>query len=253
MIRYSDIFFRQGKIIKLDFLNDDNFNSFETATDEIINSFYKDLEILIKKDNELETKISVNYAKTKTYETEEQQYLIDEQLDCERQSEYINTYLNSLLEMRIIYLFKSLELNIKYLIKTAYPDMDVKPLFKWESIKDFFKSRGIDISKIDGYLECVQLKKINNCIKHNGNINEEIQSISEFNGHSYLKHEQLETFYKRVNQKVKMFCVNLKEEIKADLYVFSNERLIKLTEDFYERMDDKTLEEFIEKLKAKLK
>jgi|SRR5690606_10699173 len=252
MKRYSDIFFRQGKILKLDFLNDDNFNSFETATDEIINSFYRDLKTLMVKNNDLEANISANYVKTNTYETEEQQDLIEEQLDCERQKEYINAYLNSLLEMKIVYLFKSLELSIKYLIKTAYPDMDVKSLFKWESIKDFFKSRGIDISKIDGYQECVDLKKINNCIKHNGNINEEIQSILEFKGQSYLKHEQLETFYKRINQKVKMYCVFLKEEIKADLYVFSDERLTKLTEDFYERMDNKTIEKFIEKLKVKL-
>lgn len=253
MKRFSDIFFRQGKILRLDFLDYKDFNSFDTATDEIIKKFYIDLKALTVKDNNLEAKISANYAKIKTYETEEQSELIGQQLECERQNEYINVYLNSLLEMKIVYLFKSLELSIKYLIKTAYPDMDTKSLFKWESIKDFFKSRGIDISKIDGYQECVDLKKINNCIKHNGSINEEIQSILEFKGQSYLEHRQLETFYKRINQKVKVFCITLKEEIKTDLYVFSNERLTKLTEDFYERMDDKTIEEFIEKLNTKLK
>ena len=64
MKRYSDIFFRQGKILKLDFLNDDNFNSFETATDEIINSFYRDLKTLMVKNNDLEANISANYVKT---------------------------------------------------------------------------------------------------------------------------------------------------------------------------------------------
>ena len=206
MTKYSDLFFRQGKLTRLDFFNDETFDSFETATNEIIKSFYNDLKTLRFKYDDLESKISDNYDKRKTYETEEQSDLIDNQLYIESQSEYINVYLNSLVEMKLLYLFKSLELSIKYLIGTAYPDTGVKSLFKWENMKDFFKNREMDITTINGYLECVELKKVNNCIKHNGNINEEIQSIVEFRDQPYLKHEDLEIFYNRIKQKVKMFC-----------------------------------------------
>jgi len=252
MKKYSEIFIRQRKLTSLDSINAEDFNSFENATNEIIKAFYKDLESYSLKSDDLESKISANYAVIETYETEEQLDLIHEQLNCDRQSEYITAYLNSLVEMKIVYLFKSLELTIKYLIRTAYPNIGVKSLFKWENIKDFFRNRGIDISIINGYLECIEVKKINNCIKHNGIVNEEIQTIPEFKGHSYLEHKSLEMFYNRINKEVENFCIALKEKIKEDLYLFSNERLTQLTDDFHERMDDRTMKEFIEKLKEKL-
>jgi len=252
MKNFSEILIRQKRAISLNHYGVDNLDSFETATDEIIRNFYRDLKVFAHKDEEFEKKIIENYNKTQTYETAEQSELIDEQLDCQRQIGYINGYLDSLTEMKVVYLFKSIELIIKDFIKTAYLNIDVKSFFKWENIKEFFKGHGIDISLIDGYQQCVELKKINNCIKHNGILTQEIQSITEFANSQYLKHEQLELFYTRINNKVKLFCFYLKEKIKEDLYTFSDERLNTLATDFHERMDDKTILMFLDKLSKKL-
>lgn len=252
MNKYSDIFKKHKRVIQLNHYADSDFESFEKATEEIIKRFYKDLDVNASKIDELERKITDKYAMLQSWESREILDLVDEQLSYERQLEYLNGYLDSLAEMKIVYLFKSLEIAIKYFIRIAYPDVDVKSFFKWENTKEFFKTCGIDISTIDGYLQCVELKKINNCIKHNGLLNEETRSISEFAGESWLHHIQLESFYMRVNQKIKSFCSLLKEKVKDDLYSFSEERLTSLADDFFERMDDPTMSAFIEKLKGKL-
>lgn len=251
MKKFSDLVIRQKRVTSLNHYNDSSLDAFETATEEIIQKFYDDLKVYAIRDEELEKEINDNYAKLQTYESPAQLRLIDEQLDCENQTGYINGYLDSLIEMKVVYLFKSLEITIKYFIKTAYPAIDVKSFFKWENIKEFFRGKDIDISTITGYPQCVELKKINNCIKHNSVINEEIRSIAEFAGQSYLHHEQLQDFYHRVSGSVKNFCYDLKEKIKEDLYTFSDERIDLLATDFHERMDDRALLLFIDKLKAK--
>ena len=49
-------------------------------------------------------------------------------------------YLNAFAEMKVIYFFKSLEINMKSLIVLAYPNVITKGFYKWEIMISFFKS-----------------------------------------------------------------------------------------------------------------
>lgn len=252
MRRYSELFTRQTKLLKLDSSFDEAFESFEAATDEIIQKFNNNLELYSIKDKELDEKISENYLQYKSYETPEQKDLIDEFIYYESETFSTNLYLKSLMEMKIVYLFKTMEIIIKHFIKIAYPEITNRALYKWEDIKTFFKSRGIDISLLNGYSECIEIKKVNNSIKHNGIINEEMKCIPEFKGEEYIDYNHLERFYDRIKQYIKTFCVELREKIKDDLYIFNEDRLNQLTNEFYERMDDETIKIFTDKLRGKI-
>lgn len=250
--KYSELYIKRRNQAILDQIDSEDFDSFEIATDSSIKNHREQLKELTDIYEEIENEISANYSKLSSYDTEEQSYLIDKQLYYEEEIDKNNAYLDSLFEMKIIYLFKSLEISMKFLIKYAYPTINVKAFYQWESMKDFFKSKEIDLFKIDGYIECLDLKKINNCIKHSSMVNDEVRKIVEFKAQSNLGHDQLEKFYNRVKFKVRVFCRELKNEIKEDLYTFSDERLEKLTRNYYERMDDETFGKFIEKLNNRI-
>ena len=232
MKSFADIMLRDIKAMRLDAIDHDLFDSFEEATEEISNTFERDMKAYDLKYDQIENKINTNYEKFKTYESEEQLRLLDEQIDCERQKDYIRNYLTALAEMKIIYLFKSLEQTIKYLVTSVYGNVNTKQFFKWDFAKDFLKSKGIQVSELNGHLEWTQLMRVNNSIKHEGSTNDQIKQIPEFSELVYFDHVSLNTFYKRVHVKAINFCKIIKEEIKKEWYLFSNERLENLADEY---------------------
>lgn len=71
-------------------------------------------------------------------------------------------HLTVLAEMKIIYIFKSLETKIKSLLYTAYPQIKISDLYRWDSIVSVFK----------GYKEVLELQKVNNNLKHSELLND---------------------------------------------------------------------------------
>ncbi len=68
------------------------------------------------------------------------------------EQDFIHEQITALEEMKIVYLFKSLEIRIKHLIKIADPDTDCKGLYQWKEVIDLFKRKfDIDIKILDGY------------------------------------------------------------------------------------------------------
>ena len=72
-------------------------------------------------------------------------------------------------------------------------------------MQEIFKSKGIVIFDLEGFNEEDYLRKVNNGIKHDNSLNEEIKEISEFSRATEFDYTNLESFYKRIKSKVESF------------------------------------------------
>ena len=248
---YSELYIKRRKETLLDFIDHYDYTAYEKATDIAIETHQKQLEEYIGIYEQVDKKIDNNYAKVGHYENEKHHYLISKLLFYEEKVNQNQAYLDSLYEMKVIYLYRSLELNINYLIETAYPTVNTKSLYRIDVIKSFFDHKEIDISKIEGYEEYQDLRKVTNCIKHNSKISSNVAKIPKFKKKEFLDSETLHEFYNRIKLKVQLFIRELKNEIKTDLFHFPKARLNKLVKEYYEQMDEETYLRFIEKMKQK--
>lgn len=154
-------------------------------------------------------------------------------------------------EVRIIYLFKNIEISLKNLIKTAYPKANVKDLFKWDNMINFFKQKEINVQSIDGFEEVDQLRKVNNSIKHSNDFVGEVTKIPEFDKTDVDINEQIESFLDRILPKAVIFQNELIKEVKKELYAFDDSRLDRMATELYQRMKKEDAESFITILKSK--
>ena len=241
-----------GKSIKRDNLDQVilfQFEYFEAATQQSVDDLKRDYDEAKKKYDVESSKIPHHINESNYDEmTEEEWNKIDIIGDYYQEMDFSKEYLQSLLEMRIVYMFKNIEIIMKNLIQIAYPNVNTKEFYNWEAMKSFFKSKNIDISSLEGYNDCVDTKKLNNSIKHSDTYNESIYKIPEISEKEELLHIRLEKFYNRIKPNVEKFCKELKNTIKEDLYIFSDDRIKNIAKDFKNRMDKKTLEKFIQKL-----
>ena len=163
---------------------------------------------------------------------------------------WVSDHLKILTEMRIIHLFKSVELNLKSIIKIAYPKTESKYFYNWENLNSFFKSLEINYSKCEGYNEVNDLRKVNNSIKHNSTFSYEIKNILEFKNNSeIINYKNYNKFYNRVITFANIYVKKISEAIILERFDFNDEKLNKLTEEFKMRMDKTQLDNFINKLK----
>lgn len=78
---------------------------------------------------------------------------------------HVEDELRALMEMKIIYAFKHLEINTKKLIFHFYNELpNSNP--KWHEMIDFLKKRNIIVKDINGYNEVNQIRLVNNSLKH---------------------------------------------------------------------------------------
>lgn len=150
---------------------------------------------------------------------------------------YLEEELTALFEIKIIYAYKHLEINLKQLIGLAYPDEKTGKFYKWDNLIQFFTSKKVEVSKIKEYKRVNQLRIVNNAIKHSGRISDQsINSILEFTGKTEFYYEDLERFYLRVNKLPLRFLNSLKNKIMNDLFDFPNIRIKTIAKSFRQRM-----------------
>jgi hypothetical protein len=228
------------------------FDYYDRATEQTIvelnNELREDVNALAKLERDMPDVDENNYRDI----TDEEWGLIDDYSNLHMNVGFNQQHLLSLLEMKIVYLFKSLEVVMKRMIQIAYPKANTKDFYQWDSMKTFFKSNSIEISNLEGYNECTDLRKVNNAIKHNGVINDEIKKIADFSNQTEFDHLNLESFHQRVKPKVEVFTERLTGEIERNLFDFPIERLEALVKNYSERMDENTLETFVSLLEKKL-
>lgn len=167
--------------------------------------------------------------------------------DLEWDIDWTNEHIFAFNEMRVIYLFKHFEIGIKSLIRFAYPITNTKGFYRWDNILAFFKEKGINLSEVNGYSETDQLRKLNNQLKHSGELTDELRKLPEFLD-PYYGSSNLERFYFRVKPKTIAFQKALCDAIVKDLFEFDEKRLEELSNSFHERMDKNTAQLFTTKL-----
>ncbi|GAA4277570.1 hypothetical protein [Aquimarina mytili] len=164
---------------------------------------------------------------------------------------YLEQQLMAVYEVKIIHLYKSLEINVKRLLKAAY-NKTSKDLYRWSTLTGFLNSKEIDYKKIKGYVEVNQLREVNNTLKHwTREGDSKIGHIEEFKEVDGYSEESLRKFYTRIRNFPIQWLLGLRDAIYEELYEFSDDRLENLAKEFALRMDPQVMERFIKKLKDK--
>jgi len=132
--------------------------------------------------------------------TAKDEELFREIVTCNSEQNLSIEYAKVLSEMKVVYLFKTVEIIIKSLIHTAYLETGTKKFYIWKNMENYFNNIGIKISNLDGYTELTELRELNNNIKHSERINDDI-----------------ENFYNRIKPKIQNFVKSLGKAIIEDL------------------------------------
>lgn len=144
--------------------------------------------------------------------------------------------LRSLLEMKIIYAYKFFEINIKNLLRASFDLKNSNNLYKWDNLVSFLGLKGINYEQIDGYKEINQLRIVNNTVKHSGQYDSKLSTVTEFSKSKQLTYESLDTFYERVKKCPLAFSQGLASAIHTVLYSFDESKLKKMATYFALRM-----------------
>lgn len=224
---------RKMNKMSLDTFVMDDYNRFDYVSDQAINGLKKENEKAME-DYESLSKMKEE-DKARWDELQEVADRIDVSLDRQMADYHMDTIYRieemvAIMEMKIAYAFKHLEVNIKKLVSAAYTGTDTKDLYKWNSLMVFLKSKTIIPESLDGYHDVQQLLQVNNKIKHESNIYEKLQGIKEFKGLKGTSFESLEKFYNRVKRSPDKFLTALSSAIYKNLYDFDDARLQSLAE-----------------------
>ena len=154
-----------------------------------------------------------------------------------------------LFEMKIIYAFKHLEINIKKLLFSAYDDPYINRQFKWDTIIQFLQSKKINAKDLNAYEEINQLRNLNNTLKHSDReIDQFIKNIPEFKDKELISFIELELFYKRIKKAPSVFLDSMVSAIFKDLYTFDHDRIVSMATSLALRMEKKDADVFCEEL-----
>lgn len=253
--------FKNSTIDNLKCAADQNLTLFEDSIKEAIEKFEKEYNCHCTKITTINDKIAEIEEKQSEIGSESENLnhnlqqdkinLYDEQGHYYVECHWLNEQLKSLAEMQIINAFKNVEINMKAMINIAYPKLNTKDFFKWDLIIQFFKSNSINVSQLEEYKNIVDLKNINNSIKHNGRINDNIKIIEEFKNDDEYNFVNLINFYERIKSDIPTFLNKLASGIENDLFYFDEKRIGQISADLKSRMGKNELKILIEKLNEK--
>lgn len=158
----------------------------------------------------------------------------------------------SLAEMRVVFLFKTVEKAIKEMVEIAFPKINSKDLFRWDMTISHLRANGVEIKTLIGYQETNRLRIVNNNIKHSLNIDTETKNIPCFSTEDEFTYKNLELFYKSIEVPVQEFMSALGKEIVKSAYELSAEKLEEITNELIDRYDNEKIKAIISKLTSKL-
>jgi len=131
---------------------------------------------------------------------------------------FLEDRLLALSEMKVVYAYKNFEINIKQLIGGAY-GVDTKIFYEWKEITTFLKSKEIEYIHLKGYQEILDLRNVNNSIKHSTHgIDNKIKYILEFSKINQMRHFELSEFLDRIKDFPNKFLDDLSSKISDNLY-----------------------------------
>jgi len=178
--------------------------------------------------------------------------IIDCQVDRDMAILFCEEELLALEEMRIVFLFKSVEIAIKEMMSIAFPKLSKKDLYKWEFVTSHLKSQGIPVKEIAGYRETDALRSINNHIKHAlAPDRESIGVVACWSNDSEFTNQKLLAFYEQVKPNVIDFMENLGNAIVKAVYDLDDARIESMAVDIASRLSTSQAAVLLKKVKDK--
>ncbi|WP_417869474.1 hypothetical protein [Vibrio furnissii] len=116
----------------------------------------------------------------------------------------------SLLEMKVLYLYKEVEIRLKIIIANQY-NKSTKQLSNFKLICDYFKSKEVSLENIEDYKNVDSLRLVANDLKHSIQINKS-REIPEFKDLTEFTVESLEKFMHSKLYQVEMFLSDVVRE-----------------------------------------
>jgi hypothetical protein len=233
----------------------DRYNILDRPIDKLIKELKKDLENEYSEHQkwiDMETNNPEKFQELEEQAERTGHSLYFQMHDYIRTVIYIEEELTTLFEMKIIYAFKHLEIEIKNLISASFNDNSIGKLSKWDNLIQFLKSKKINISEIKDYREVNQLRTVNNSLKHsNEQIDNSLKGIEEFKEVESVTYDVLEKFYKRIKESSNSFLSSLSVAIYKNLYEFDDDKLERISISIALRMDEQNAKKLIEKIKNK--
>lgn len=247
---------RELNQMSLDTFIMDKENMFESSADLVIKKLIQEKNNAEKEHNKrIKTK---KYEPVQFEEFEDQTVSLDmdinlviENHEFDIEDYYRKEELWALIEMKIIYLYKFFEINIKKLLKGSFPNTSTKEFFRWESLIEFLKNKNIKPTEITGYKQIYQLKELNNSFKHSDNLKEQtINLIPEFKKNKQISYIQLDEVYNRLRKIPVEFLKDLSSKIYDELYTFDDNKIEEIANKISLRMEEKDALKLIEKIKT---
>lgn len=246
---------RESNKIGLETFALDRYNILDRPIDKLIKELKKDLENEYsehKKWIDMETNNPKKFQGLEEKAEQTGHSLYFQMHDYIRTAIYIEEELTTLFEMKIIYAFKHLEIEIKNLISASFNDSSIGKFSKWDNLIQYLKSKKINISEVKDYKEVNQLRAVNNSLKHsNEQIDNSLKGIDEFKEIESITYEVLERFYNRIKDSSNSFLSSLSNAIYETLYEFDDEKLERISKSIALRMDKQNAEKLIGKIKNK--
>ena len=127
---------------------------------------------------------------------------------------YINSKVLSLVnEMQIIALYKMSEIAIYDMCKISdlfEPD-EIRNFYRQPDLVNAFKEKVYDMREIDNYDQYNELRLINNCIKHSGQVSKQLSEVEGWNMGEPL--QNLGAHYLRLRDPCRDFIINIRKKI----------------------------------------
>ena len=243
---------REMSKMGLDTFTHDKVNILDYSINKMIESLKTQISKAYEEYNDLVQVVEKNPKRFKELEEKANQSghtLYSQMSGYIQDATYLEDELLVLFEMKIIYAFKHLEINIKQLLFAAYQDNYINRLFKWASIVQFLNSKSIIAKELNEYENINQLRNVNNSLKHSDKvIDQSLKNIIEFKDKDTLSYIELELFYNRINKSPNIFLDSLVSHVFKDIYSFTHERIFEIAKSLALRMDKKDAIEFSDEL-----
>lgn len=120
----------------------------------------------------------------------------------------------ALIEMKVMFLYKEIEIRLKQIISTHY-SQNTNELSNLSMLNQCFASNRIVLEELRGYQFIDDLRRVNNDLKHSLKINAS-KKIKEFKGKTKFNIESLDAFLKLASYEIESFFNILIRKINGE-------------------------------------
>lgn len=155
-------------------------------------------------------------------------------------------------EMRIVFLFKSVEIAMKEMMSIAFPKLSKRDQYRWDLVTTYLTSHGVPVRELAGYRETDALRSINNHIKHAlAPDQESVGVVACWSNDFKFTNQKLLAFYEQVKPNVIKFVENLGNAIVKAVYDLDDASIESMAVDIADRLSTSQAAVLVKKVKEK--